>query len=191
MNTSFSISSHAMRQRKLLRNITFELKQLAGLDHYGDDAAYAADASYNNHHNKSHHMNSGKEWQYGGYHSLFLKGVGCNDQHEVTLSSLLSNSSSLSSSNRQIVEYILRVMESVHSLLLEEYYERRTCDNSHGSRSARGNKYLDNDDDSILAALEFLNLAWSSLESDLVFASLGTFIDCEGFRCVYNYGYYG
>ena len=86
------------------------------------------------------------------------------------------------------IKFIVVVIISCDGI---RYYERRTCDNSHGSRSARGNKYLDNDDDSILAALEFLNLAWSSLESDLVFASLGTFIDCEGFRCVYNYGYYG
>lgn len=192
LNTSFSISSHAMRQRKLLRNITFELKQLTKVE---DDI----------------HANTSSSEEYGGYESLFLKGVGCNsnnginDHHEEVVLS----------SNRQIVDITLRVMKSVNGLLVEEYYERReeaihsssllasaSAARQQNKHNDLGMTYINNNNhhnfhnvadggdanadnnDSILAALEFLNVAYSCLESNLVFASLQTFIDCEGFRCV-------
>jgi hypothetical protein len=217
VNTSFSVASHAIRQRKLLRNITFELKQLANLN---------LDEKNNNERSSSSDSGSSSgidiSDEYGSNSSFFLKGVGCNKNHDVIISSSLSNSSANSSTNsnsnvdadadQQIVEYMLQVMKSVNALLLEEYYEKRELavpsssgtgrQNNDGDESCmnistsayqhqhqfhhnRNNADHNNvDNDSLLALLEFLNLAYASLESNIVFASLQTAIDCEGFHCV-------
>ncbi len=206
VNISFSVASHAIRQRKLLRNISFELKQLAKLnDDYNKQHGYRSSVRNTN---SDDDYNFGND--YGGYASLMLKSVGCssNDSNGAILSAL---------NDQQIVGLILRVMDSVNTLLLEEYYERRESQcarlsqkndddlgvsylnasgwnnnnnnyNNHNSSSNKNNNVGhggDNvDSDSLLAILEFVNLAYSCLESNIVFASLRTTIDCEGFRCV-------
>jgi len=185
VNTSFSVASFAMRQRKLLRKISFELEQMASRLRDDDDSNINGE---NN--NKTHRQRSDDKSDSIHCQLMLLKGVGCHA--EVSLP-------------RQTAEYAVKVMNSVSTLLLEEYIQRRDDnasvgqheDHDHGGAKINPNtsywnnnnniniaSETDNVDDSICATLEFLNVAYTYLESNLIYASLQTSIDCEGFRCI-------
>ena len=182
VNTSFSISSHAMRQRKLLRNITFELKQL-------QESTTGTTSTNNATNNATSTFNNEQEARNRiEYESFLLKGIGCNTINEIKIP---CSSINLNLNRRQgqtkvmIIEYIRKVLDSVSFLLLEEYYERRQ---QHKVSTATSTTIIietenDNDDDCILALLEFLNVAYTCFESNIIFASLQHHFDCHEFLC--------
>ena len=168
LNTSFSISSHAKRQRKLLRNITFELKQITQFSS-NNNSGVSNDDEY------SHF-----------YESFYLKGVGCDcnfrNQYDPVL--LPWNNDSTST---QLVDYLLRVMKSINRLLLEEYYEKIGTNyrESNNDNYKYDNNYNDFDNnETLVAALDFINVAYTCLEPNIIFASLQAMINCEEFKCV-------
>ena len=193
LNTSFSVASYTIRQRKLLRNVIFELKQISNLtrdykiqlhsNYDDDDHRVEGDEDDDEEDNND-------EKDYGGYQSFYLKGVGCNSNYETSFHMY-----------PDIVEKILIVLTSVNKMIIEEYYEQSDeSSSSNNNDHDLGMSYMNNNmntttirddhenhhhhNETILVALEFLNIAYSCLESNIVMTSLQTMIDCEEFHCM-------
>ena len=195
LNASFSVASYAIRQRKLLRNVIFELKQVSNLsrdytiqlhdDDYDDNNQGGGEDDDDN------EDDNNDEKDYGGYQSFYLKGVGCNSNHEKSFHM-----------HPDIVEQIRIVFTSVNKMIIEEYYEQSdessSSNNNHNHDHNLGMSYMNMNTTTIrddhenhhhhnetkMVALEFLNVAYSCLESNIIMASLQYMVDCDEFLCL-------
>ncbi len=202
MNTSFSVSSHAMRQRKLLRKATFELQNLA--------------PSFSSRH---HGGGNGDGDDYDGssvrYTSFFSKASsihnvqldddnGCEETSSANISSM--------DDQNYVVELVLQVMQSVNGTIIEEYMEQlEECkeqqEAQQQNRQPREYQHVNNTtinlnqstvfatsmwnanptlsqgdkiiSENLQAALEFLEVAYGCLDPSVVFESLTTCVDAS------------
>jgi hypothetical protein len=178
MNTSFSVSSHAMRQRKLLRKVLFELQQLVPTSDGGadGDGGDGSDGSVR-------------------FTSFFIK---CSSIHNVQLDPGFGfgfgSDENENGNTSNITELVLQVMDSVNATIVEEYLEqmeeeaqarlaRERAEQPNINMNVNMNTTAWNDQEetseNLMAALEFLDAAYACLDPCLVYNSLMTLVDAD------------